>query len=58
LLFQTFNHIPEKKAHDASHGFGIENLRKRLTLLYGTEFELNIDCTGKQFTAFLKVPLS
>jgi sensor histidine kinase YesM len=58
LLFQTYNRIPKKQAQDASHGFGIENLRKRLTLLYGTEFELNIDCTGKQFTAFLKVPLS
>lgn len=58
LLFQTCNRIPKKQAQDASHGFGIENLRKRLTLLYGTEFELNIDYTDKRFIAFLKVPLS
>jgi sensor histidine kinase YesM len=58
LLFQTSNQIPVNQAQDASHGFGIENLRKRLTLLYGTEFELNVECTGKNFTAFLKVPLS
>jgi sensor histidine kinase YesM len=58
LLFQTSNKIPANQAQDASHGFGIENLRKRLTLLYGTEFELNVECTGKNFTAFLKAPLS
>ena len=58
LLFQTCNRIPKTQAQDASHGFGIQNLRKRLTLLYGTEFELNIDHTDKRFIAFLKVPLS
>lgn len=57
LLFQTSN----KKLHqspEASHGFGIQNLRKRLNLLYGSTFELNIDCSGDKFAAFLKVPLS
>jgi sensor histidine kinase YesM len=58
LLFQTRNRMPEKQAQDVSHGFGIQNLRKRLTILYGTEFELNIDQSGHYFTAFLKVPLS
>ncbi|MGZ3811990.1 MAG: sensor histidine kinase [Mucilaginibacter sp.] len=57
LLFQTRNQIPPAQSQDATHGFGIENLRKRLNLLYGTGFELNIDCTDKHFTAFLKVPL-
>jgi len=57
LLFQTSNKkLP--KSQEVSHGFGIENLRKRLNLLYGTAFELNIDCSEHQFTAFLKVPLS
>jgi sensor histidine kinase YesM len=58
LLFQTRNHIHEKPEVKASHGFGIQNLRKRLTLLFGTKFELNIDHTDPYFTAFLKVPLS
>jgi sensor histidine kinase YesM len=57
LLFQTYNKKPQQ-AQETTHGFGIENLRKRLILLYGEAFELNIDCTEKQFTAFLKVPLS
>ncbi len=58
LSFQTRNYIHEKQVLKESHGFGIQNLRKRLTLLFGTKFELNIDHTDPYFTAFLKVPLS
>ena len=57
LLFQTRNAIHDKPASGVSDGFGIKNLQKRLTLLYGTGFELNIDDDGRFFTAFLKVPL-
>jgi sensor histidine kinase YesM len=57
LLFQT-NNKKVPKSQETSHGFGIQNLRKRLNLLYGNAFELNVDCTDDQFTAFLKVPLS
>src|SRR3569833_481186 len=58
LLFQTCNRIHEKASKDETHGFGIENLRKRLTMLYGQKFELNIENNGKTFTAFLKVPIT
>ncbi len=58
LLFQTCNRVHEKVSKEECHGFGIENLRKRLTMLYGTKFELNIECNPQSFTAFLKVPIS
>jgi len=58
LSFQTRNQIHKKPEKNVSHGFGIQNLRKRLTLLFGTKFELTIDHTDPYFTAFLKVPLS
>jgi sensor histidine kinase YesM len=58
LLFQTSNQVPGNQSPGASHGFGIQNLRKRLTLLYGTDFELNVDESDNHFTAFLKVPLA
>jgi sensor histidine kinase YesM len=58
LLFQTHNAIHDKPASGPSDGFGIKNLQKRLNLLYGTRFELNIDDDGQFFTAFLKVPLA
>jgi len=58
LLFQTKNRIYDKTGTTESTGFGIKNLEKRLTFLYGTKFELNVDTTGNYFTAFLKVPLT
>jgi len=58
LLFQTRNRIHEKPGTTEPNGFGIKNLRKRLTFLYGAAFELNIDNTDNFFTAFLKVPLA
>ena len=59
LLFQTCNRVHDKVSKEEPHGFGIENLRKRLTMLYGTKFELNIEKNGGHtFTAFLKVPIS
>src|SRR6202012_2537350 len=58
LLFSTTNNIHEKAGSNESRGFGIENLRKRLALLYGSNFELRVDNTGNAFNAFLKAPLS
>ena len=58
LLFQTKNRIHEKPGASEPNGFGIKNLRKRLSFLYGEKFELHIDTSGHFFTAFLKVPLS
>jgi len=58
LLFQTCNRIQPAASKEETHGFGIENLRKRLTMLYGNRFELNIENNGKTFIAFLKVPIS
>jgi len=58
LLFQTRNQVQKKPAQKESHGFGIQNLRKRLTLLFGTKFELKTENSNQYFTAFLKIPLS
>lgn len=58
LLFQTQNRIQNQPGLIESKGFGIQNLQKRLALLYGTRFELNIEDNGHCFTAFLKVPLA
>jgi sensor histidine kinase YesM len=58
LLFQTKNLIHDKPGTSETNGFGIKNLCKRLSFLYGEKFELNIDTADHQFTAFLKVPLT
>jgi len=58
LLFQTQNRLHDKPGANEPYGFGIKNLRKRLTLLYGERFELNVLTVNNCFTAFLKVPLT
>ncbi|MGN6397682.1 MAG: sensor histidine kinase [Mucilaginibacter sp.] len=58
LLFETRNLVHDKTGVSEHTGFGIENLRKRLTLLYGTNFELNVGNPGTYFTAYLKVPVA
>jgi len=57
LLFQTKNRIHDTPGVVEHTGFGIKNLRKRLALLYGDNFELNITTADNFFSAFLKVPL-
>ena len=58
LMFQTKNRIFEQPGAAEQRGFGIKNLKKRLELLYGENFELNIIEKDNFFTAFLKVPLN
>jgi len=57
LLFKTSNHKVVSADAGSAGGFGIANLTKRLSLLYGREFELNIDQEGDLYTAFLKIPV-
>jgi hypothetical protein len=57
LFFQTKNRLHERPGTTGPNGFGIQNLRKRLGLLYDENFELNIINDGNCFTAFLKVPI-
>ena len=58
LFFQTKNGVHEEAGTTEHTGFGIKNLRKRLSFLYGEKYELNIDKSGHFFIANLKVPLS
>ncbi|WP_259071342.1 sensor histidine kinase [Mucilaginibacter sp. X4EP1] len=57
LLFKTSNRKADPATGDQPGGFGIVNLTKRLTMLYGTKFELNVDDEGELYTAFLKIPV-
>jgi LytS/YehU family sensor histidine kinase len=57
LLFKTSNRKIDPVAGDQTGGFGITNLIKRLSMLYGTKFELTIDSEGELYTTFLKIPV-
>jgi sensor histidine kinase YesM len=58
LIFETKNSINQHPGKSKPTGFGLKNLRQRLSLLYGTNFELDTRDDGRYFTAFLKIPLS
>ncbi|HTI10047.1 MAG TPA: histidine kinase [Puia sp.] len=57
LIFQTENALQHPPPHAAKEGSGLKNLQKRLTLLYGNNFELNIVRSDQFFRAHLKIPL-
>jgi len=57
LTFQTENELPETPVVTAAQGFGLKNLQKRLTLLYGSRAELTTYRTDGSFHSYLKIPL-
>lgn len=57
LRFNTRNIIPDRILNKPSTGFGIENLRKRLVLLYGEDFKLLNEVKSDIYAASLDIPL-
>jgi sensor histidine kinase YesM len=58
LKFTTTNTLPAKSLNGPSTGFGIENLRKRLIILYKNDFELQAQNKGDIYVANLNIPLA
>ena len=57
LIFRTENELQEPPAVAAPQGFGLENLKRRLTLLYGSHAQLSVSKSERIFHAYLKIPL-
>jgi len=57
LLFLTENVLPQNPPFFGKDGSGLKNLQKRLNLLYGSLFELDVTSTDTCFKARLKIPL-
>ncbi|MBN1198862.1 MAG: histidine kinase, partial [Bacteroidales bacterium] len=58
LLFRISNSIPETPSGEESPGgIGIENARRRLDLIFGTEYQLDIRETSETFDVHLSIPL-
>jgi sensor histidine kinase YesM len=58
LVFKTINTIYDAPISNQPNGFGIANLKKRLSILYGENFELDVNPTNNTFTALLKIPVA
>lgn len=56
LFFETSNRKVD--AADHVHGFGLKNLRDRLNLLYGTDYDLNFKDDDIKYSAYLKIPVT
>lgn len=56
LRFRCSNSKLEKE-DDGHHGIGLDNIRKRLQLLFGTRYTLSIRDTDRRFEVLLVVPL-
>ncbi len=56
LSFSCYN-ISGEKQKDYSSGIGLENVRKRLDLLYPDKYELQINDESKQFNVYLQIEL-
>ena len=55
VLFHCANSSHPAEA-DERHGIGLENIRKRLTLLYGNSYNLSIDEDGGRYDVMLALP--
>lgn len=58
LQFSVINSIPEKASFEKSNGIGLENLKRRLMLLYPGKHELVIKKDYNYFSAFLTLNIN
>lgn len=57
LFFTCRNSKPHEAQQCKSGGLGLENIQRRLRLLYDTKFELKIENDDKRFTVTLIIPI-
>ncbi|TDW96304.1 sensor histidine kinase [Dinghuibacter silviterrae] len=57
LRFRTRNKLHRPPGTAPGSGFGIKNLRERLRILFGEDFELDTHVEGLYFVAFLSIPV-
>ena len=57
LFFTVMNSFDSEVSLNVKHGIGIQNVRRRLKLLYGSRFILETGPVGKVYKVLLKLPL-
>ena len=57
LHFHVENPVSEEEREPGNKGIGLKNVRRRLDLLYGDKYTLDIREANKVFTVSLKIPL-
>lgn len=57
LIFEIRNGKPEMMNDKTTSGIGIENTRKRLDIIYGKKYSLNIEENKKHYNLTLIIPV-
>ncbi len=57
LYFKVLNTFEDSTQPETKHGIGIENVKRRLELLYGNKFELQTKINEREYIVELKIPL-
>ena len=57
LTFEIINSNPKSEKEEESSGIGIENARKRLDLIYGDQYSLEIVVNDKEHYVRLSIPI-
>ncbi len=58
LFFTVENNFIKSHKETSQHGIGIENVERRLQLLYGSSYNLKTSSKGELYTVNLKLPLN
>ena len=57
LVFKSKNNFNVNNTSDKKHGIGINNVRRRLDLLYRNKYILETNVIDNTFNVLLKIPL-
>ncbi len=57
VVFKCVNSIPAKSSEKDRGGIGLQNISKRLSLLYGSDFVLHIDQAESQYEVLIILPV-
>ncbi|UCE92872.1 MAG: histidine kinase [Flavobacteriaceae bacterium] len=57
LYFTVTNNYVKQNGEKPKHGIGIENVKRRLQLLYGSAYSLKTRAKGNEYSVNLKLPL-
>ena len=56
MVVGCFENSVSEKSRNSKPGIGLDNVRKRLDLIYGSDYELNIEDMNDKYCVTLKIP--
>ncbi|MCM1522351.1 MAG: histidine kinase [Muribaculaceae bacterium] len=57
VIFRCMNSVHDKREEKSREGIGLENVRRRLSIIYEDDYDLKIENNDSVFTVILKLPI-